>query len=319
MIPYINENNKNRDNNVDFRIFRSHPLVKISESEYFIYNLPLLCERLYNSMFFDLKEYWSNGDFFQFYNKTIVEHQIFQYTMLKCVGSKTSYFYPSKDEVYSTEDTPESPNQPDFFIRENNAIILFECKGIKISGCLKDRADVDSLIQTIKNKLYLSTENYDINRRKKSKDEYVGVTQLVNQINLIEDDNFPWDPQIPDDVAYYPVLVLEDSKLSQIGLGGIINSWYQPVIKKELADTMSHPIIVMSIDILFLYSDTFEKLGFQAIFDSFFKNNIIYRTSDIDWQFNPIADFNTFMRETFEISPSKMKYGVSFLEKIKKH
>lgn len=317
VLPYDSGDSRNRDNNTDYRVFRSHPIIKISDNEYIIYSLPLLCERLYNSLFFDLKEFWSNGDYFQFYNTKVVENYIFQHTVLDCLGTKSSYFYPSKDEILSIEETSELPNQPDFYIREKEAIILFECKGVKLNGSLKDKVDVDDLMGVLKNKLYLSVENINPEREKKSKTNLVGITQLVNQINLIEDDDFPWDIQIPDEVTYYPVLVLEDPKLSQIGLCGVINSWYQSLIKKELEDTMCHPIIVMSIDILFLYSETFKRFGFRNIFDRFFKEYVRYQTDGVSWQIVPFADFNSFMREKHMIAPSKKNFGVSLIDKIK--
>jgi hypothetical protein len=318
LIPYDNYDTENRDNNTDYRVFRSHPLVKVSNNEYIIYSLPLLCERLYNSLFFDLKEFWSNGDYFQFYNKIVVEHHIFQNSLLNCIGTKSSYFYPNKYEICSSESTIELPNQPDFYIRERDAIILFECKGIKLNGKLKDKADVDDLLRVIKNKLYQSSENIDIRRKKKKKEELVGVTQLVSQINLIEDDNFHWDNQIPADVAYYPVLVLEDPKLCQIGLSGIINRWYQPLISDELKDAMCYPIIIMSIDILFLYSETFKKFGFHTVFDRFFKEYVKYEVDGVNWQISPFADINSYMREKYEISPVKRNFGVKFIDKISK-
>lgn len=318
VIPYDSDDTENKDNNIDYRVFRSHPLVKVSNNEYIIYSLPLLCERLYNSLFFDLKEFWSNGDYFQFYNKVVVEHHIFQNTLLNCIGTKSSYSYPNMYEIHSNETTIELPNQPDFYIRERDAIILFECKGIKINGRLKDKADVDDLLRAIKNKLYQSSENTDIRRKKKKKEELVGVTQLVNQINLIEDDNFQWDIQIPNDVAYYPVLVLEDPKLCQIGLSGIINNWYQPLVSEKLNDAMCHPIIIMSIDILFLYSEAFKKFGFRTIFDRFFREYVDYETDGVNWRISPFADFNNYMREKYDISHEKKNFGVKFIDKIKK-
>lgn len=65
--PYDSEESNDRDCNIDYRIFRSHPLIKDGKGNYYIYNLPLLCERLYNSLFFDLKSLYT-GNFFQFYN-----------------------------------------------------------------------------------------------------------------------------------------------------------------------------------------------------------------------------------------------------------
>lgn len=319
LIPYSSEDNTQRDNNVDYREFRAHPLVKIGDSEFLIYNLQLLCERIYNSLFFDLKSVWDNrdGDYFDFYNKEVVEHFIFQRTMLNCLGKKTSCYYPLKQHIMLSKAKDEQDNQPDFYIREKDSLILFECKGIKINGRLKDKADADELISVVKNKLYLSTENLDKSRKKKEKEETVGITQLVKQINFIENDKFPWDDGIPDAVDYYPVLVLEDPRLSQMGMIQLINEWYKPLlIEQGLTDVICHPIIVMSIDTLFRYSDVFARKGFHVVFDEFFKRNLNNRSSATDWVLDLFADFDMYMRQEYKLSLAKKKYYMDISTRI---
>ncbi len=307
VIQYNIKDKKNdRENNVDYRYFRARPLVKIADSQYIIYNLPLICERLYNSLFFDLKNTWEEGDYFQFYTTEFVEKHLFHRTMLKCLGRKSTHNYPSNEEILSENHIPESPDQPDFYIREKDALILFECKGIKINGTLKDRADIDKIMAELKNKLYFNKE--------KKKD--LGIKQLVKHLNLIEDDEFRFDSKIPDDVSYYPVIVLEDPKLCQMGIAGIINSWYQPLIKEQLNGTMCHPVIVISIDTLFLYSETFKRLGFHTVFDQFYKSNTIRDTKGVDWQLNPLADFNDFTQNTYKVHPSKQEFSLQLINKL---
>lgn len=318
-IPYSSEDNTQRDNNVDYREFRAHPLIKIGNGEFIIYNLQLLCERIYNSLFFDLKSVWDNkdGDYFDFYNKEVVEHFIFQRTMLNCIGNKTSYYYPSKQDILLSKTKDEQEDQPDFYIREKDSLILFECKGVKINGRLKDKADADELISVIKNKLYLSTENLDNRRKEKKKKETVGVTQLVKQINLIEDDKFPWDNGIPDAVDYYPVLVLEDPRLSQMGMIQLINEWYKPLLTSEnLADSVCHPIIVMSIDTLFRYSNVFSKRGFHSVFDDFFGKFILKGTTCNEWEIDLVADFDLYMHQNYKLSSEKRKYYMDIIPRI---
>ncbi|MBO4851652.1 MAG: hypothetical protein J5529_12250 [Prevotella sp.] len=318
IIPYSSDNDAQRDNNVDYREFRAHPLIKLSDGKYIIYNLQLLCERIYNGLFFDIKQVWSNkdGDYFQFYNKEVIEHFLFQRTILKCVGNKTTYYYPSKQDILLPNVKDEQDNQPDFYIREKDSLILFECKGVKINGSIKDKADADELIRTIKNKLYLSTENTDKKRKAKRKKEFVGVTQLVKLINSIEDDNFFWDSNIPNDVDYYPVLVLEDPRLSQMGMMKLLNEWYKPLLAKEnLTDTICHPLIVMSIDTLFRYSEVFKQKGFHYIFNEFFKKNC-KNIPHLEWDINPLADFDMFMRQNFKMSSNKKKYYTDIISRI---
>ena len=303
-IPYNNTKIKNRDNNVDYRVFRSRPLIKIDDNKYIIYCFPILVERLYNSLFFDLKD--SFKDAFNFYNKDFVEKVLFQPQVLQCLNEKiTSKIYPSREMILCGDKIKEEDNQPDFYLRENDNLILFECKAIRINGELKDKSDIDELLSILKNKLYCSKENIDKSRGKKKKAEQVGVTQLVQQMKMIDADTFKWDNNIPDEVAYYPVIVLEDPRFVVPGLSYIINSWYQSLIEQELPEQMCHPIVVMSIDMLMLYSHIFKAEGFHNVFDKYFKQAVCYSANGVTWTFDPLADFNVFMQEKYKLSPQK--------------
>lgn len=303
-ISYSNAEIKSRDDNVDYRIFRSRPLIKISDKKYIIYSFPILVERLYNSLFFDLKD--SFKDAFNFYNKDFVEKVLFQPQVLQCLNEKiTSKIYPSREMILCDDKIKEEDNQPDFYLRENDNLILFECKAIRINGELKDKSDIDELLSILKNKLYNSIENIDKSRGKKKNAERVGVTQLVQQMKMIDADIFKWDDKIPDEVVYYPVIILEDPRFVVPGLSYIINSWYKQLILQELPGQMCHPIVVMSIDMLMLYSHVFKAEGFHNVFGKYFQNTVRYSNNDVTWTFDPLGDFNVFMQESYKLSPKK--------------
>lgn len=317
-IPYDSNDYSNRDNNVDYREFRSHPLIKISSDDYFIYNFPLLCERLYNSLFFDLKPFYS-GNFFQFYNKAFVEHNLFQKAMLACLGKHTTFYAPSKEIIDMQSETAEDDNQPDFYIREKDSLIVFECKGDKINGMLKDKSDMGALVDELKNKFLLSTKNTDPKRKKKKKADTVGVTQLLKVMNMIEDSEYDGGDDIPDAVSYYPVLIIEDPKIVRVGLTNMINDWYQPLLKVQMAESESNPIIVMSVETLLLYADVFKKIGFSRIFDNFFAKGKISGETGVDWTLSWLADFDTFMREHYRVSPAVQNHFKNELFKLVKN
>ena len=119
---------------------------------------------------------------------------------------------------------------------------------------------------------------------------------------MIDRDEFPWDDNIPDRVAYYPVIVLEDARLITPGLSGIINQWYEDLIDKELPGQMCNPIIVMSMDTLILYTPLFHQKGFFAIFDKFFEQSIRRDESLINWEYNPVMEFNDWIKQEYKVS-----------------
>lgn len=299
-IAYNAEDAESRDDNVDYRTFRSRPLVRIKDGQYLIYSLHLLLERLYNSLFFDIKDGFKNA--FSFYNKEFVERRLFQPAVLAALSKYTSFFLPSRIDVETLNTPIEEKGQPDFYVREDYNIIFFECKAIRIKGEVKDKSDITELIDLLKEKLYQSTKNTDTSRKNKKKPEDLGVKQLVNQMKLIDIDDFEFDKNIPDEVAYYPVLVLEDTHLVIPGISSIINFWYKDLIDKELPDQMCHPIVVMSINTLIRYHNIFSRFGFHKIFDNYYRKAVKYDKDGIHWSFDPLADFDIFIKEHYKIS-----------------
>jgi len=301
-ISYTSRDYKDRENNVDYRCFRAHPLIKISQRQYLIYSFPILLERLYYGMFWDIKDAFN--DSFHFYNTEFVERRLFQTQIVENLDlEKSSFFYPTLDLISSNILTEDS-NQPDYYIREQDMIVLFECKAIRINGTIKDKADISELLKILKGKLYFSDFNIDKTRKNKKPDK-VGVTQLVHLMEMIDKDTFKWDTEIPDEVAYYPVIVLEDSRLVKPGITYLINEWYKPLVKEKLPDQMCQPIIVMSINTLVIYSEVFRKNGYHKIFDEFFKSTVCY--SGIEWQITYLADFDSFMSVRYKQSKYKLQ------------
>jgi hypothetical protein len=312
-VPFDNKEDESRIDNVDYRIFRSKPLIKTSYNTYIIYNSQLLFERLYSSLFFDIKGAIKK-DAFNFYNKQFVEHILFQQQMLKCINSRTcSRIYPTKEMIENPEDN-EDPNQPDFYIREGYNLILFECKAIRLNGALKDKNDISEILKVLHNKLCISANNIDKKRGQK-KSERVGITQLIHQMNLIEDDTFIWDNQIPDDVAYYPVIVLEDPRLVVPGISYIINDWYQNIVATELPEQICNPVVVMSINTLYYYRSIFKRNGFHRVFDEYYRSCKNNTTDNHASKLLPKADFNEFMHERYKLSKNEK---LQFFEESKR-
>lgn len=314
VIPYSNKNTDQRDDNIDYRTFRAKPLIRVSNNTYYVYNLQLLIERTYNSMFFDLKNVWKGDGFSNFFNKQFVEQSMFRHTMMLCSG-KNDCIFPTSLMIESRV-SDERLNQPDFYIRKCGSLVLFECKAFKLSGNLKDKADIQELLQTLKLKIYEATDNIDKTRKQKKKPEPVGVTQLVNLIEKIEDDDFPFDDKIPDKVDYYPIIVLEDPKFVQPGLMSIVNRWSKELLSEKLGNAAYYPVVITSIDILFQYSDTFKKIGFPRVINKFIQLNAKLNKNGRDWEISPMADFNSYIMNNYKRNKNERDWFDGFLKRI---
>lgn len=148
----------------------------------------------------------------------------------------------------------------------------------------------------------LKTRNLDKTRKKTKKSpEPIGVGQLINHIDSIEADSFEWDLNIPDEVSYYPILVFEDVRLLQPGLLSIINRWYYEEIDKiqeiQLSEIDCKPIMVVSINTLYLYDNLIRTKELTNLIDTFLKCNAKFNEATGKYEISALADFDGFLRE----------------------
>ena len=233
-LPYTNDDGaEEREYNIDYRRFRAKPFVRLKNGAgYVVINNQLLCERLFNSLYFDFQPL-INGKkescgFFDF-NKGFIEKILFRQTIFRCLP-KGCFTFPER----GSKEINEKPNEPDLYIRTNKGeLLIVECKAIKMNGECRDDGDFGRLLEELHEKIVLKTRNLDKARKKfKRNPEPIGIGQLINHINSIEDDSFEWDKNIPDIVSYYPLLVFEDVRMLQPGLLSIVNRWFYEEISK---------------------------------------------------------------------------------------
>ena len=276
----ISVSDNDNDENRDFIVFRSRPIIHMQDGNYMMYNAHLVIERLYNSIYFDLlpyqKELTYNGKTYsQFYKEVFVEKYLLDNTILSCIDeNRLDVCFPNVLGIQRADfvDKQEEKDQPDFYIREDCASFIFECKAIKLNGDLKGQADVDDIMEELKNKLVVKRWKLKNGHKQYlSSPQNEGVGQLVAHIERLENGTFRWDSQIPSKIQYYPIIMLESREIIQPSLSAIINEWYYDLLKSKPSINLNkcHPLIVMTIKTLFLYSDLFKKDGFKHYLDKF--------------------------------------------------
>ena len=319
-LPYEEEMEEIKDLNIDYRHFRSKPFVKFKDgSGYVVINNQLLCERLFNSLFFDFSPLINGkkGSLGLFdYNKQFVEKVLFRNTFFNCIPSD-NYTFPER----GLEKREERPHEPDFYVRtKRGELVIVECKAIKMNGECRDDGDYARLLDELHEKIVLKTRNLDKNRKEhKGEPEPIGVGQLTNHIESIEADDFEWDEDIPNDVAYYPLLVFEDVKLVQTGILSIVNRWFYEELdkKKELVlkDCSIMPIMVISTNTLYLYDTFLVKRGICNVIDAFVKDYARYDSETGQYVVDVLADFDAYLRRN---TYKKAGNAVRWLRKIMK-
>lgn len=301
-IPYTNDDGaEKREYNIDYRKFRAKPFVRLKNGAgYVVINNQLLCERLFNSLYFDFQPLINgkkeNCGFFDF-NKEFIEKILFRQTIFRCLP-KGCFTFPER----GSKEINEKPNEPDFYIRTNNGeLLIVECKAIKMNGECRDDGDFGRLLEELHEKIVLKTRNLDKARKKFiGKPEPIGIGQLINHINSIEDDCYEWDKNIPDKVSYYPLLVFEDVRMLQPGLLSIVNRWFYEEISKIpemiLSDMVCKPVMLLSINTLYLYDDFIRRKGFTRVIDAFLKDNAQFDSISGKYKLKDLADFDGYLR-----------------------
>lgn len=301
-IPYTNDDGaEEREYNIDYRRFRAKPFVRLKNGAgYVVINNQLLCERLFNSLYFDFQPL-INGKkescgFFDF-NKGFIEKILFRQTIFRCLP-KGCFTFPER----CSKEINEKPNEPDLYIRTNKGeLLIVECKAIKMNGECRDDGDFGRLLEELHEKIVLKTRNLDKARKKfKRNPEPIGIGQLINHINSIEDDSFEWDKNIPDIVFYYPLLVFEDVRMLQPGLLSIVNRWFYEEISKIpemiLSEMDCKPVMLVSINTLYLYDDFIRRKGLTHIIDLFLQENAQLDIKSGKYKLKDLADFDGYLR-----------------------
>lgn len=297
------------DLNRDFSIFRSAPLIKMSDSEYLIYNKQILMNRLYNGLYFDLLQEkdltYNNKAFSQFYKESFVEKYLFDQSMFGCIDrNRFSVCFPSLEDITKSDfvDIKEENSQPDFYLREDSDVFIFECKAIKLNGDLKSHPNEDTIMEELSNKLLSKKRKGHCNNGMElSNPKPEGIGQLINHINSLENSTFKWDKINPSSLIYYPILVLESDEIVQTPLNEIINEWYNKEVDSKIV--IKHkcmPLILMTIKTLFLYDKLFKEKGFKYYFDNYIKDCLQMDNSKATAYMSPFVSFDTWMNDNVD-------------------
>ena len=103
-----------------------------------------------------------------------------------------------------------------------------------------------------------------------------------------------------DNNKYYPIIVFEDVKLVQKGILSIINRWFYEEVKKEkelsMSDIACMPIMVVSINTLYLQDKFLQKKGLTNVIDSFVAENAKQDSKTGEYRISPLADFDEYLR-----------------------
>lgn len=157
------------------------------------------------------------------------------------------YFAKKKENV-------NKPNEPDYYLRHNKRIYLFESKDVLIKKEVKSSGDIEKILNVLKEKFLITNKGIPI-----------GIGQLVTSISQIVENIFEYDDFVngKNNIIIYPILLVNDRIMEIPGVNYILNQWYLQLIKDKLKDKFDSnyikPLTIIDIDTIIFGLDYFIK------------------------------------------------------------
>lgn len=237
----------------DFKNIRARPIYKISPSAYRIISPLFAMESVYNGLYWKFKEIYDRlpkdkrpKDLYGL--KTLQYSEQFVLNELLNSYSKEADFKKTGEQLDGTYD-----GAPDFYVRKDNNIILFESKDIMLNAEVKQSTRFADIQDALTEKLY-----------KKADGTPKAVMQLINNVRKILRKSSGFDSDYSEsDVRIHPVLVLHYRMFNTAGLNGFLNFWFQEELKaleQEGLDISNvRPLVVIDVDTLIFNKDVFTE------------------------------------------------------------
>lgn len=244
----------------DFTDLKKYPIYRIDETSISIINYHYAIDLFYRSAKFRLKDIYNKGDyvkkygdFFSYFNKSFSEEFLMK-NLLDSIFEKK--YYHKKKEFENEQD-----NEPDYYVRYNNAIYIFENKDVLINKGVKASRSIKPIFEFLRLKFFL-------NKKKK-----VGIQQLIFSIKQIVDNEFPFDEGANEKQNFeiFPVLIVQDRIFQAPGINYILNKWFKEELQNILGSDFNknriHNLTLIDIDTLITWEphiknkiNSFKKL-----------------------------------------------------------
>jgi len=245
------------DNDIDYLTIRANPLYKLDEASYRIISPLFMIEKIFNGLYFTLKEINDELDeSIQINLRQLITYDFSEKYLLYKILDRTyekKYFKLSGEQI-------KTPGAPDYYIRNGNKVYLFESKNILIRADLKESYDFEKYEKTLKEKLYFEIKG--------NKESPKAVRQLTNFAKSLLKGEFEEDKNYkPNSLKIYPIIILHNRQLDILGLNNLINIWFD-IEKTEIENAglctknLRRPTI-LHIDTLLLMHEQIAQGKYQ--------------------------------------------------------
>ncbi|QIE59297.1 hypothetical protein G5B37_06885 [Rasiella rasia] len=231
----------------DFTNLKKFPLYKIDETQFSLVDYFYLLDKFFKSVRFILKDAFiahhglepDDSSFFAFYNSDFSEEVV----MKKVLDEIFHWKYMVKRQETATRD-----NEPDYYVRHNNKIYLFENKDILVRADIKSSSDIEKIKKLLDKKFVHDG------------DRHVGIGQLITSIQQIINKTFAYDDYAnqKNNLSIYPILLVSDRVFEIPGMNYLLNKRYNELVQERLGNmynpSLIKPLTFVDIDTLIFWA-----------------------------------------------------------------
>lgn len=291
----------------DFLTTRATPFYKVKDGVYrIIFNL-FVVEKIFKGVYFLLRDV----------NKTLPRgikitdikgiycHEFSEKTLLYRI---MDILYPDKCVKFNGQKLADIgiDGAPDYYIRKNKKIILFESKDFLIRADLKASFDYNIYDEEFAKTLYYE-------ELPNGKEKAGAVMQLIGNIKKLLNNSFPPDKDYYfKDIFIYPILITHDLQYDTPGLNELVNYWFQDelAILQEGGLFIHHikPLTIINIDALVYHQvGLSENVPLHEVLDAFheftkLKTGINFNTFEEakEYRMGKMIPFSLFLTKYFD-------------------
>lgn len=284
--------------NPDFIAFRGKPFIRLKKHHYAITNQSFVIEHIFNSVYFELKQFrkdagfLSDDEFRQYYTTEFSQKYMFEGYVYRNLPYNTQFSISGSQCDDELEKERKSGLHtggivpPDYYIRVPEGCIVFEYKDALTNAKVKESRDAEKLFADIKKKFF-----------KNERGSHKGITQLLDSAKAIQEGNFFFDKPSPDSIIY-PVLVVDNPVYTMRGMHTLLDYiMREECLKRGMRSDTIKPLVLMDVATLKLYEDYLNSNGLIKTFESYYKhidpNGAMARMQS----FEVLISFTEFMKD----------------------
>lgn len=256
--------------NIDYEAFREKPFIKIAPHEYAVIDVSFMVKRMLDGLYFMFNDLWQSKypedtqGFNRIYTTEFSEETVLV-DCLKEVSESHGWYSLTDNECKVIVPEKKLSSPPDFYIRDGQDIILFECKDVRIPKEIKAEGSTQQLLEEIDRDFVGYTNE-------KGRWKAKGVGQLVRNAKRIQDGVFAWDKEAAKDSRIMLVLVLADHRQVEAGWKNYLNrKMFEECIRQKADYKRIFPLILTDLGTLTLYKNNFKKHGFLKYFADYYQ------------------------------------------------